>query len=145
MTKRKAPEDKLKAGRPLKYEPDPEGVKAFSKKCDEYFVDCDLREAPYTIPGLAYFLGFLDRHSVINYTGKPAFYATLKAARSRIERQRVENLVSGKGSCPGQIFDLKNNFDYKDKIETAVTGADGGPVEIKHTKFELVKPNNDKN
>ena len=117
MTKRKDPKDLQKRGAKPKYT----DVELFAQKCDEYFEDCDRREAPYTIPGLAYFLGFADRHSVLNYIGKPEFLATLKAARSRIERQRVENLILGNGSTPGQIFDLKNNFDYTDKTEQAIT------------------------
>lgn len=95
----------------------PEKHAEFARLCDEYFDDCDRREAPYTIPGLAYYLGFESRFSIIDYKGKPKFSHTIKRARARIERQRVENLVAGKGSTPGQIFDLKNNFDYKDKQE----------------------------
>ena len=104
---------KPKMGKPPQYT----DVELFSNNCDEYFDICDRENRPYTIPGLAYHLGFIDRHAVINYQGKPDFAATVKKARMRIERQRIEKLVSGQGSCPGQIFDLKNNFDYKDKSE----------------------------
>jgi hypothetical protein len=116
----------------------PEKHAEFERLCDEYFNDCDNREAPYTIPGLAYYLGFESRFSILNYKGKPKFDHTIKKARARIEQQRVENLVAGKGSAPGQIFDLKNNFDYKDKVETETYGKGGGPIETKNT-IELVR------
>jgi hypothetical protein len=44
------------------------------------------------------------------------FSATIKKALARIEQQRVESLVAGKGHPVGKIFDLKNNFGYKDQI-----------------------------
>jgi len=109
----------MPAGRPRLYS-SPEEMQ---EKLNDYYADCELREAPLTIPGMAYFLGFEDRHSISEYANFPEFTATIKKARMKVEQQRVENLVSGKGSTPGQIFDLKNNFDYKDKQETEFSGA----------------------
>ncbi|WP_333664712.1 terminase small subunit [Desulfobacter postgatei] len=126
----------VKTGRPMMW-PDPE---ALDIAIAEYFADCDERGAPYTIPGLAYSLGFIDRRALIAYAGRPEFSDTIKRARARIERQRVENLVAGNGSTPGQIFDLKNNFGYADKIESTISGPNGGPVEVRATKFVLVEP-----
>lgn len=116
-----------KLGRPLKYKT----AEELEAAINEYFTDCDVREVPYTIPGMAYALGFSDRHALLHYAGRDVFCATIKKARSRIERQRVENLIAGRGSTPGQIFDLKNNFGYLDKIDTEIYGKDGGPVVIK--------------
>jgi hypothetical protein len=113
---------KTKKGRPPKYSDDPEDVKLFAQKIDDYFLDCDKREKPYTIPGLAHYLGFESRFSILNYEGKPAFINTVKKARTKIESQRVENLVSGRLNPAGMIFDLKNNFDYRDKQELELSG-----------------------
>ena len=70
----------------------------------------------YTVPGLAYHLGFCDRHGPSEYaTDYPEFSATIHRARLRIEQQRVQD-----GAAPdtrnsnGIKFDLANNFKYKD-------------------------------
>jgi hypothetical protein len=88
---------------------------------DSYFERCDELDKPYTIAGLAYHLGFSDRHSVSEYEKHEKFTATVKRARLRIEAQRSENLVSSDGNKTGMIFDLKNNFDWKDKSEQSIT------------------------
>jgi hypothetical protein len=124
--------NKNKVGRPRMYK-SPEEIQA---KIDEYFEYCDNRQVikqvedkdgtikdqainipePYTIAGLAYYLGFTDRRSVTEYGNLyPEFSDTIKRAKLRIERQRSERLVQGFGSVPGMIFDLKNNFGWKDE------------------------------
>lgn len=117
-TPRKRPEDKLKTGRPRKFT-EPE---IMQKKIDAYFAECDDHGEPYTIPGLAYALGFVDRQAVSHYETYPEFSPTIKRARLRIERQRNSGLVLGTGSAAGHIFDLKNNFGWKDKQEVEHSG-----------------------
>jgi hypothetical protein len=113
-------------GRPPKWD----NAEEFEQRVNEYFADCDEKAIPYTVPGLALFLGFEDRHALLEYKGKKAFSATVKKARTRIETQRVGKLVEGKCNPAGLIFDLKNNFGYHDKSERELTGKDGGPLEI---------------
>lgn len=96
---------------------------------EAYFEQCDAEQRPYTVAGLAYDLGFADRHSFSEYLARDQFTATLKAARLRIERQRSERLVSGASNVAGLIFDLKNNFGWKDQVQTEITGKDGGPIQ----------------
>ena len=108
--------------------------------CDLYFLQCDQgREVtrwsvkkgeavtytepiPYTVPGLAQFLGFIDRSGLRKSLQSPDLRRTAKDALARIERQRVESMITGASNTIGSIFDLKNNFSYKDRTETEITG-----------------------
>jgi len=100
-------------------------------KCNEYFKRCDENDEPYTIVDLALSLGFIDRHAILNYKGRSkAFNATVKRVTARIEGQRVRKMLKGSQNVAGCIFDLKNNFGYKDKIEQEISGPGGGPIAI---------------
>lgn len=90
---------------------DPE---AMQEMIDSYFNLCDLSQRPYTIPGLAYHLGFSSRQVLWDYEQNPRFHDTVKRAKLRVEGQRNEQLLSNKTSAPGAIFDLKNNFGWQD-------------------------------
>jgi hypothetical protein len=98
---------------------------------ERYFNEADEKKWPYTIPDLAYALGFNSRQSLLNYQNKPIFMDTIKRAKLRIEGQRARQLVQGQGIVAGQIFDLKNNFGWRDQQE---------PAEVKKEKV-LVQNN----
>jgi len=98
--------------------------------CNEYFKECDDSNTPYTSPGLAIALGFNDRSSLDDYKAKKKFFPAIKKAMSIIERQRLEKMLKGSHNVAGCIFDLKNNFGYKDKQETEISGPGGGPIAI---------------
>ena len=89
---------------------------------DEYFKACDDKEEPYTVPGLAYALGFNSRQTLLNYQQMHGFSDVVDRAKLRIETQRAAQLVAGKVNVVGAIFDLKNNFQWKDKHEIEQTG-----------------------
>jgi len=118
------------AGRPLLYKT----VKEMKKIIDEYFDWCDNRTkkvydekkgceymitdpAPYTMSGLARRLG-MDRRSLLNYSDREQFFPTIKEAREKVQED-VETRLMEKAPT-GAIFNLKNNFDWKDKTETDV-------------------------
>jgi hypothetical protein len=109
-------------------------------KIDEYFAERLVAEKPPTIAGLAYFLGFEDRHALNTYEGYDGFSATVKRARSRIEQDRAERLLGRDTFTPGVIFDLKNNHGWKDKTEQELSGPDGGPIPIGRVEWHVVKP-----
>lgn len=113
-------------GRPPKYKDSME----ISKRCDEYFILCDKEDRPYTSPGLAIALGFNDRSSLDDYKSKKKFFPAIKKAIGIIERQRLEKMLKGGQNVAGCIFDLKNNFGYKDKMETEISGPGGGSIAI---------------
>lgn len=128
-------EDKPKhpGGRPPLYTSSEE----LEKLIREYFDHCDNRvrqvysakmdgvveildPAPYTMSGLAVFLG-MDRKSLLNYSKKDEFFLTIKNARDRVEADVEERMNDKQTFTPGLIFNAKNNFDWKDKSETDVT------------------------
>jgi len=119
-------------GRPLKYKT----VKELQDRIDEYFDYCDNKTKeihseklgdmivpdpePYTMSGLAYRLD-LSRRSLINYKRKDEFLPTIKKARRRIEADVDRRLNDKNTFTPGLIFNLKNNFSWKEKNETDLT------------------------
>lgn len=107
---------KNKGGRPRKYKTEEELQTAI----DRYFDGYDRKELPYTVTGLAVALG-LDRKGLIEYGGRPEFSNTIKKAKAKVEEFLERRLLSA-GCVTGVIFNLKNNFGWKDKNETNITG-----------------------
>lgn len=110
---------KRSVGRPAHYD----AVDELQDAIDRYFDYADGQGWPYTVPDLAYYLGFNSRTSLLNYEGRDEFMVTIKRAKLKIEGQRARQLVQGQGVVAGQIFDLKNNFGWRDQQEKIVTGA----------------------
>ena len=78
-----------------------------------YFKECEEKQVPTTVPGLAYALGFVSRQSLWDYSKKKAFSYTLKRAKVYIEAERNIMLLTEQNAA-GKIFDLKNNFEWID-------------------------------
>jgi len=128
-------------GRPLKFK----SVEELSKKIEEYFEFCDNRAikkaddsgkefyisnpAPYTVHGLSYFLG-TERQTLLNYSNKEKYFDTIKDAKERIASDVETRLMDGKAQV-GAIFNLKNNFGWKDESKTQLTGDGGNPLIIR--------------
>lgn len=110
-------EEKNKGGRPLKYET----VEELDEAINKYFADCDMLEEPYTITGLALALD-VDRRTLTNYSNKEEFFPTIKRAKLKVENYLEKRLIKDT-STTGIIFNLKNNFDWKDKQEIEHSGA----------------------
>ena len=70
--------------------------------------------------GLAYYLE-ISRQTLINYSNKDEYFDTIKKARDRVQMQLEENALSNKANPTFTIFNLKNNFDWKDKVEVKNT------------------------
>ena len=100
------------SGRPLKYQ----SVVELQEDINKYFAECDENGKPYTVSGLAYALG-TNRQTLINYEDKKEFVDTIKSAKAKIERFNEEMLYSKDVSTTGVIFNLKNNYGWKDKQE----------------------------
>ena len=106
------------AGAPPKYDT----VKEMKVLIDQYFMDCDNSDEPYTVTGLALALN-LTRKGLIDYENKdnPEFGNTIKRAKQRVESYAEKTLYRG-SQVTGVIFNLKNNFGWKDKTETELSG-----------------------
>ena len=126
-----------KVGRPRKFT----DAELMQEKIDKYFKDCDERKAKYTVPGLARALGFVSRSSVWEYGKTGEFSDTIKKTMLIIEQQRVEDLLT-ENNPVGKIFDLKNNFGWKDQKDIGVSG---GLEVISGITITLIKPGGGKN
>lgn len=80
-------------------------------KIDEYFNQDAVK---ITICGLALFLGFAERKSLLDYEKKEEFVNTIKRAKLRVEASYEEMLH--RPACTGAIFALKN-LGWVDKVE----------------------------
>lgn len=100
-----------KVGRPKAFK----SVEEVEEKINAYFNYCEEKEKPYTMSGLAYYLG-IDRKTLLNYSKNEEYFHTIKKARDKVQMQ-LEECLYRLGNNSGVIFNLKNNFDWKDKIE----------------------------
>ena len=92
-------------------------VEELESKINNYFEYCNKENKPYTMSGLAYYLD-VDRKTIVNYTKDEDYFPTIKKARDRVQMQLEENALMNISNSTFTIFNLKNNFDWKDKIET---------------------------
>lgn len=99
-------------GRPLKYD----SVEKMQKDIDKYFEECDEKKEPYTVSGLAYALD-TNRTTLLNYEEREEFFNTIKKAKAKIEAFNERMLYSKDVPTVGVIFNLKNNYNWKDKQE----------------------------
>ena len=118
--------EKPRTGRPRTFT-DPV---ALQSAIDAYFLDCDAKDKPYTMAGLARTLG-CSTHTIRAYEDPqrrapdthwevaPVYSEAIKSARQRVEQWTEERLF-GKGHPAGPIFSLKNNFGWKDVQEVQV-------------------------
>lgn len=126
-------------GKPLRFKT----VEALEAAISEYFDYCDNRiqhvyspkaegvievidPAPYTMAGLARRIG-LSRQALMEYSHKEKYGDAIKAAREKVHED-VETRLMEKNAT-GAIFNLKNNFGWKDQTQIESSG------EITH-KFE---------
>lgn len=92
----------------------------YTKDGEEYKVTV------YTVTGLALYLGFSTRQSLLDYAEKVEFVDIIKKAKTRIEMAYEEGLQFP--NCTGNIFALKN-MGWADKQEFDHT-SDGNPISI---------------
>lgn len=83
----------------------------------------DFKRIP-SITWLTLHLGFKNRQSLIDYDWRPEFSDAIKKAKLFVENFNEERLLQGKWYWPGIMFNLKNNFNWKDKTETEITWKD---------------------
>lgn len=89
-------------------------------------------QIPYTVTGLALALG-TNRSTLVNYETRDEFFDTIKRAKTKIEDFAEQRLF---GNNPtGTIFNLKNNYGWKDKTETDITT---GGEKIKTALVEFI-------
>ena len=101
----------MAVGRPLRYKT----VEELQKLIDAYFEEAESKGEPYTITGLALALD-TTRELLIDYENKDAYSYTIKKAKLRCHNYAEKFLYNGKNPT-GAIFNLKNNWGWRDKSE----------------------------
>jgi len=87
---------------------------------DAYFAECVENEEPFTITGLALALD-MTTEGLRSYGEKEEFAATVKKAKQQVENFLEKRLNAAQPT--GAIFNLKNNFGWKDKTEVEHGGS----------------------
>lgn len=107
---------KHQIGRPKKFSTPEE----LEQRCSEYFLECEKKNRPYGICGLAVYVG-LDRTTLYKYQKDyPDTYGeVIKWARAVIEAY-LETGLYGKG-FQGCKFNLSANFGWTEKQENINT------------------------
>ena len=127
-------------------------IETFKNKVEEYFEVMDKTNRPYTMSGLAYFLGS-NRMTLLNYRNKNDDFAEIiDAAKCRIEAFNEEMLFMSNKTA-GVIFNLKNNFNWQDKQEISVGNSPQNALAelsieeirglLSESENELIKPPED--
>lgn len=112
----------MAGGRPLKFKT----VQELSDQIEAYFISCQNPDnpseyiKPVSITGMANHLG-TNRETLINYEARDEYFDTIKAAKSKCEQWVEENAMMNKTNATFAIFNLKNNYGWKDKTETEST------------------------
>lgn len=120
-----------KGGRPRKYEK----VKEIEEKIEKYFNVCDKEGRPYTVTGLAIALD-MSRKTLLEYCDRTdedgvEYRNSIKKAKDRCEAKIEEGLLSGTYNATGAIFNLKNNYGWKDKQEIEQSGELNNTITVK--------------
>ncbi len=116
---------KKRRGKPCLFE----DVDKLRKSVDEYFEVCDKEKQPPLITELALHLG-TSRQCIVDYKNKvhkdknKKWYKEARQilldASARCEAF-LERALIAPGKCTGVIFNLKNNYGWKDKTEVENT------------------------
>lgn len=119
LAEREQPTFKRSVGKPPRFD----SPEAFQRAIDDYFDACDTDKRPYTMAGLANAVG-LSRQGLLNYEstdrtgGRDRQYVdAVKRARSAVEQWVEEQSLSRDRQVAGHIFNLKNNFGWRDTQE----------------------------
>lgn len=90
---------------------------------NEYFADRENRGLSFTIESLAVALG-MSRNTLMTYEKEPThaeFNDTIKIAKDIVLSDLVDKSMSRDWSTAGCLFNLKNNYNYTDKVEQEIT------------------------
>ena len=82
-----------------------------------YFDECAKKHRSFTVPGLAYEVGFMCRQDLLTFireNQETLMGFMLARALMKIEDQRNTEIISGGGVMAGHKLDLATNFDWTD-------------------------------
>jgi len=97
---------------PLKFKT-PEELR---ERIESYWKNCEEKEEPITISGLAVWLD-TNRQTLVNYNKSQPYFDIIKKARAICEAFLEKAMLGRKYNVIGAIFTLKNNYGWTDKKE----------------------------
>lgn len=129
----------MPAGRPPKYKTAEEMQAVIAKyfETDAFIGEGDSKIFAPTVEGLAYALD-LSRQGLNEYSDKGEFSDTVKRAKQRVAIALEQRLYGQ--AVTGAIFNLKNNFGWKDQTQQELTGANGGPMIVQAIERTITHP-----
>jgi hypothetical protein len=71
-----------------------------------------------------------DRHTLVNYEEREGFFTTIKKAKLKVENYLETKALKGDIVPVMTIFNLKNNFGWKDKTELDHKSTDGSMTPV---------------
>lgn len=121
-----------------------DSVEDLQAQIDQYYLECKEGEIPLTIEGLCEVLE-CDRLTLLNYEKKKGyeeFFNTIKKAKTKITRNKVERALSGKANPAFTIFDLCNNTDYENTQKVDHSNKGGkfeNNIDLSNLTYEEIK------
>lgn len=107
-------------GKPLDFN----SVEELEEKIQEFRQYAIDNKVFMTVERLCVFLD-IDRRTLLNYQRTEQYFHTISKIKREINAQKSETLLDmDRRNVNGVIFDLKNNHDYVDKIETVSKDGD---------------------
>lgn len=103
-------------GRPPKWN----SVEQLESLIESYFEDCKQRDEPPFITELCVWLD-TSRKVLLEYEEKEEFSNTIKRAKAKCEMAVEKGMMLNKMNATASIFNLKNNYDWKDKTEQDIS------------------------
>jgi len=114
---------KNRPGRPDKWK----SVKELRDKVDAYFKECDEKQEPYLITGLCMALE-CSREVLLDWEKEKSKYKKpeeavkiIRDAKLKCQNWIEKSMMTGKTNPVAAIFNLKNNYRWKDKSEVDAT------------------------
>lgn len=122
-------------------------VEEMEELIDEYFLDMcgykiiegtdEIIFEPPTVTALALHLGFTSRMALLRYEGYgPEYKKLLKMAKLYIESEIEKGSLTGRLNSKSCQFNLKNNYNWKEKTELDIGNAPDRKFNINFTKYE---------
>lgn len=112
----KTTKPKKKIGKPLMFAT----PAILAKKIDDYFIQMEKEDEIPTVTGLAVHLD-TNRRTLLNYSDKPEYVHSIKRATTRCELAIERGMLKNKINPASAIFNLKNNYGWKDQTVSEVT------------------------
>lgn len=134
----------IRRGRPDKWN----NIEKLKQTIDNYFKECDEKGEPYLITGLCLALE-CQREVLLDWDKNTGKYpkpekavALIRQAKLKCQNYAEKLLMSGKLNPTGAIFNLKNNYRWKDKSELDAT-TNGKDLQSVPIVINMPKPDQD--